>query len=98
MGTTRNVESIRQALDPMATQNDIAQFLSNTENAQKLNDLVDDIREAVIDYQVRASEGLVLGLSNTRTDLLTAGHVQQHPSTDRKPLILTLRPFVVIGK
>jgi len=27
--------------------------LNNTENAQKLNDLVDDIREAVMDYQVR---------------------------------------------
>ena len=27
--------------------------MNNTENAQKLNDLVDDIREAVMDYQVR---------------------------------------------
>ena len=38
----------------MAAQRNIAQFLSNAENAQKLNDLVDDIREAVMDYQVRA--------------------------------------------
>jgi len=37
----------------MTIQKDIAQFLNNTENAQKLNDLVDDIREAVMDYQVR---------------------------------------------
>ena len=41
----------------MATQKNIAQFLSNTENAQKLNDLVDDIREALIDYQVRNLKG-----------------------------------------
>jgi len=56
MGIIRKLEGVRQALDPMATQNDIVQFLSNAENAQKLNDLVDDIREAVIDYQVRPSE------------------------------------------
>ena len=48
----------------MTTQKDVAQFLSNTENAQKLNDLVDDIREAVMDYQVRTSDELVLNVSN----------------------------------
>jgi hypothetical protein len=36
----------------MATQANIVQFLSNAENAQKLNDLVDDIHEAAMDYQV----------------------------------------------
>jgi len=54
-GISRKLEDVRQALDPMTTQKDVAQFLSNTENAQKLNDLVDDIREAVMDYQVRTS-------------------------------------------
>ena len=52
MEITRQLEDIRQALDRMTTQNDIVQFLSNAENAQKLNDLVDDIREVVMDYQV----------------------------------------------
>ena len=36
--------------------------------------------------------------SNICTDLLTAGYIQQHPPIDRKPFILTLRPFIVIGK
>jgi len=49
----------------MATQKDIAQFLNNTENAQKLNDLVDDIHEAVMEYQVWTPKGLALALSNT---------------------------------
>ena len=48
----------------MKTQGDVAKFLENAGNAQKLNDLVDDIREAVMDYQVRASEGLVFIPSN----------------------------------
>jgi len=50
----------------MATQKNIVQFLNNPDNAQKLNDLVDDIREAVMDYQVRSSEGPALIVSNVR--------------------------------
>jgi len=65
MGITRRLEDVRQALEPMTTQKDIAQFLNNTENAQKLNDLVDDIREAVMDYQVRIIRGHVLTASDT---------------------------------
>jgi len=82
----------------MTTQGDIAQFLSNAENAQKLNDLVDDIREAVMDYQVRISEGPAPSVSNIRTDFLTAGYLRQHPSVDRKPFILAICPFVLTGK
>jgi len=43
----------------MTTKGDLAKFLNNAGNAQKLDDLVDDIREAVMDYQVRIFEGLV---------------------------------------
>lgn len=66
MGIARKLEDVRRALDLIATQENIAQSLNNTENAQKLNDLVDDIREAVTDYlyQVCTSEGLTLITSN----------------------------------
>jgi len=39
-------------MDSMATQEDLALFLKNRGNAQKLNDLVQDIRDALMDYQV----------------------------------------------
>jgi hypothetical protein len=52
MGILRKLEDVSKALDQMTTQKDVAQFLSNTENAQKLNELVDDIREAMVAYQV----------------------------------------------
>ena len=58
------MEDVRRILDPMATQKDIVRFLNNAENAQKLNDLVDDIREAVMDYQVRISKPSALISSN----------------------------------
>jgi len=47
----------------MTTQKDIAQFLNNAENA-RLDDLVDDIRDAVMDYQVRLPKGLAFTASN----------------------------------
>ena len=57
----------------MATQKDLSQFLDNAGNAQKLNDLVDDIREATIDYQVRTSEGQALIPTNLRLRLPYSG-------------------------
>jgi len=64
MEVARKLEDVRQVLDLMTTQKDIAQFWSNTENAQKLNDLVDDIREAVMDYQVITPKGRAFIVSN----------------------------------
>jgi len=60
MGITRKLNDIRKALHLMATQGNTVQFLNNADNAQKLNDLVEDIHEAVIDYQVCAPQALVL--------------------------------------
>ena len=57
----------------MAAQKDIAGFLNNADNAQKLNNLVEDIREAVMDYQVRISKGLVLITSNVCSRLPYSG-------------------------
>ena len=64
MGINRKLEDVRKALGLMTTQGDVVKFLENAGNAQKLNDLVDDIRKAVMDYQVRASEGLAFIASN----------------------------------
>ena len=50
----------------IAAQKDIVGFLNNADNAQRLNDSVEDIREAVMDYQVRTSRGLDLITSNVR--------------------------------
>jgi len=44
----------------MTTRKDLALFLKKPENAQKLNGLVQDIRYAVMDYQVCTPEGLAL--------------------------------------
>jgi hypothetical protein len=54
----------------MTTQGNIVQFLSNAENAQKLNNLVDDVHEAAMDYQVCNPEVPVTISSDIRSRLL----------------------------
>ena len=39
-------------MNSMTTRDGLADFLNNPENAQRLNGLVEDIRYALMDYQV----------------------------------------------
>jgi len=43
----------------MMARNDLALFLKKAENSQKLNGLVQDIRYAVMDYQVGSPNDLL---------------------------------------
>jgi len=52
MGTTRKLEIICQGLTLPAEQGKIKKFLDNTENAQMINSLVEDVHEALMGYQV----------------------------------------------
>ena len=51
-------------MHPMATRNDLADFLNNPENAQELNGLVEDIRHTLMDYWVSTPEWLALTISD----------------------------------
>ena len=53
MWISRKLEEIHQELDLLAGQGKTVGFLANTETAQKISGLVEDIRELVMDYQVR---------------------------------------------
>jgi hypothetical protein len=52
MGIFRKLEDIHQDLTRLAGQGMAVGFLTNTENVQRINGLVEDIREVMIDYQV----------------------------------------------
>ena len=52
MGIVRKLEDIRQDLARLSEQGKTVGFLVNTENAQRINDVVEDIREVMLDYQV----------------------------------------------
>jgi hypothetical protein len=49
----RKLKDIAGELEPLAKQGKIEGFFSNVKNADKLGGLVDDIRDAIIQYQVR---------------------------------------------
>jgi len=52
MWMTRKLENISQGLILPVGQRGVMRFLANTENAQRVNSLVEDIHEALMDYQV----------------------------------------------
>ena len=53
MGIGRKLEDIRQDLVLLGQQGKTKGFFNNVENADKLSGLVEDVRDAVVDYQVR---------------------------------------------
>lgn len=59
----------------MTTRNDLVDFLGNLENAQKLNDLVEDIRYAVMDYQVRPPKTLAPPFLMFALDFIATRHL-----------------------
>ena len=57
----RKLQNTLQGLELLAKQESVEGFLKNTKNADKLRDLVGDIGDAVMDYQVCAqSEPIML--------------------------------------
>jgi hypothetical protein len=52
MEIARKLKEIHQDLTQLTGQGTAMGFLDNTENAQRINGLVEDIREVMMDYQV----------------------------------------------
>jgi len=53
-------------MDSMTSQKDLADFLKNLENSQKANGMMEDVRYALIDYQVHTPKTLTRIISNIR--------------------------------
>ena len=54
MCISRKLEEIHQELDLLPGQGKTTGFLTNAESAQRINGLVEDNRQVMMDYQVRA--------------------------------------------
>ena len=50
---SRKLEKALQELEPLAERGKITGFLNNVKDAETLTGIADDIRDAMIDYQVR---------------------------------------------
>ena len=56
MRVDRKLEDIHQDLVTLGSQGKTKGFFNNVENADKLGSLVEDVRDAMVDYQVCASD------------------------------------------
>ena len=54
MRIERKLEDVRQELALLGEQGKTKGFFNNAENAEKLGGLVEDLRDIIMDYQVRA--------------------------------------------
>ena len=63
MGIARKLEGICQSLTLPMEERQVLEFLTNTENAWKINDLVEDVCEVLMEYQVCVSNYLSCTLS-----------------------------------
>ena len=75
MRITRKLEDVHQELALLAGQGKVAGFLANTENAQKINDLVEDIRQVMMDYQVCALNDSFLPCLTSVLDLVATRYL-----------------------
>ena len=76
MGIARKLEDICQNLTLPGEQGEVVEFLINTENAQKVNGLVEDIHEALLGYQVCILHCPFSSMSDLQLDFSTTGYPQ----------------------
>jgi len=66
-----------RVMDTMVAHENFAHFLNIPENAQRVNHLVEDVRYALMEYQVCAPERLDPITSNICLDFITTSDLQQ---------------------
>jgi len=71
-------------MESITAQEDLALFLKSPENAQKFNGLVEDVRDALIDYQVCFPKSLVLAVANICSDFVATRNLQRGLPADRE--------------
>ena len=65
----RKLQDIRRDLSPLEGQGNIEGFFNNAENAGKLGSLVEEIRDAMMEYQVFTHKPTMSSASDTRNRL-----------------------------
>ena len=64
---TRKLEDVRQDLAPLEEQGKTKGFFNNVKNADKLGGLIEDIRDAILEYQVCIRDLSIFPTSDVRT-------------------------------
>ena len=76
----RKLHYVRKDLLPLEKQGKVEGFFKNSENSGKLGSLVEDIRDAMMEYQVCVPVQPFRALLTPTPDLTTARHLRQELS------------------
>ena len=74
-GIGRKLQDVRQDLALLGEQGKAKGFFNNVKNADKLSGLVEDIRDAITDYQVCVLDAPFLSRLIFLLDVVTTRHV-----------------------
>ena len=80
----RKLHHVRRDLLPLEKQGKVEGFLKNSENSGKLGSLVEDIRNAMMEYQVCITTRPFQALVTPASDLNTARDLRQELSAHRE--------------
>ena len=83
--TVRRLNNVFQELELLAEQGNVEGFFNNVENVDQLGGLVEDIRDAVMDYQVRGYQREIASpCLTTVSDFVTTRYLRQKLSAHRE--------------
>ena len=94
----RKLYHVRRDLLPLEKQGKIEGFFKNTKNSGKLGSLVEDIRDAMMEYQVCISTQLFQALLTPAQDFDTARHLRQELSAHCEFDLLAVCPHGLTGE
>ena len=84
----RKLDNVLQELKVLEKQGKVEGFFTNVKNAEKLAGLVEDIRDAVMDYQVCGQNNLISPCLIPISDFIATRHLLQKLQTYCKPHFL----------
>ena len=88
----RKLQSVGQALILLGEQGMVKGFFNNVGNADKLNAMAEDIRDAMIDYQVCALNDPFLPCLKLLPDIDGTRHIRHEPPTRREFRLIPFCP------
>ena len=84
----RKLKNVLQELKPLEKQGKVEGFFTNAKNSDKLAGLVENIRDAVMDYQVCPQNNLISLCLIPISDFVATRHLLQELPTYCEPYLL----------
>ena len=89
MWTARELDKVLREFTPLGK---VTKLLNSTSGMDELNGLIEDVRSAVMDYQVRPQSSLTHRPPTPASDVVTAIYLRKELSTHCKPRFPGGRP------